>query len=140
MEDQMFDLATYRPDPYVTAGSSWARRKGIPSHRVSVRRIGDHAHVINTMFDDTTLAAVVTDGSRGYAAKVTPATRCQICQPVIYTLSYISPSGTPGAVSTQRHESLNQMAQNAIRLGLMNIEVKDDAGRDVTFDIPAFCE
>lgn len=132
--------AIYRPDPYITAGSDWARRQGIPNHCISVRRVGNHAHVINTMFDHTNVAAVVSAGTPGYAVKVTPTNRCLTCRPMVYTMKFTHPSGSPGGVSTTNRDSLDQMARNALRLGLSNIEVRDDTGHDVTFEIPAFCD
>lgn len=135
----MWNAANYRPDPLITAGSDWARRKGIPNHAVSVRRISDHVHVLNCMNDMNNLAAVVAPGT-SYVAQVTETRRCETCQPVIYTMSYLHRSGKPGSNCTRDRAHLDQMARNAMRLSLTNIEVRDDTGRDVTFEIPAFCE
>lgn len=136
----MFQSATYKPDQMITAGSAWAKRQGIPNHCFTVRRVGNHAHVINTMFDHANLAAVVVEGTCEYASEVILTNRCQVCQPLIYTMSYTHPSGKFGSVCTTNREHLDQMARNALRLNLTNIEVRDDTGRDVTFKIKAFCE
>lgn len=72
----------YRPDPLIVAGAAWMRARGLKSYQFSVRRVGDHAHVINCMFDMNTLNAIVTPGIDGYTARIeTVGDCCTICQP-----------------------------------------------------------
>jgi hypothetical protein len=74
----------HKPDPYVAAGVEHLRRLGVPHHRIWAYRVGrDHAHVINCMFDDPRLNAIVVKGNRGYTATVITAAgeRCPYCDP-----------------------------------------------------------
>lgn len=66
-------------DVLVRSGVDWALERGIPRHSLSVVRVGDHAHIINCMFDHPELAAIVSKGGPGYSSKVTPANTCQTC-------------------------------------------------------------
>jgi hypothetical protein len=71
----------YRVDPLINNGAEWARSQGLSNYQFSVRRVGDHAHVLNCSFDMVTLMAVVQEGSGGYQARIEKATRCEVCQP-----------------------------------------------------------
>ncbi len=68
----------YKPDELIIGGCRWARARGIPNHKFSVVRRGDHAHVINCMFDSATLVATVA-AEQGYTARVTATSECTRC-------------------------------------------------------------
>lgn len=69
----------YQPDELIIAGCGWARARSIPNHQFSVLRVGDHAHVINCMFDMATLTATVSR-EQGHYARVTATTECARCE------------------------------------------------------------
>ena len=132
---------TYRPDPLIVAGCDWARRKGLANHNFSVRRFADHAHVINCSFDTNSVAAIVTAGGPGYAARVVPGSTCAACKPVTYSASYaMTGSGRTYGVGDLTWAQAEQTARNLHRLGdrVCNIEMRDSRGRDVTFRLAAF--
>lgn len=139
----MWSAATYRPDPLVVAGSAWARRKGIPNHQISTHQFGSgdtaHVHVVNHMFDHAQIAATVVPGDRGVAARVTEGSRCPICQPRRYCLTFTSPTGGSQAFAGTWQEVCDR-AHLALKLHGVDIAVTDEAGVDVTFDVPAFAE
>jgi hypothetical protein len=140
-EDTMSTTATYRPDPLIVAGCAWARRQGIANQNFSVLRVGDHAHVINCMFDTNSLAAVVTTGGPGYAAHVEHGSSCKECAPITYSVNYRwSDSKRIGGNGDLTWEQLRQTARNLNRLGdrFCDIEARDSRGRDVTFEVPEF--
>jgi hypothetical protein len=75
----------YPVDKLIVSGCSWARRKGLRNNQFSARRVGNHVHILNCMFDQVDLAAIVEDTSgsgTGYATRVTATNSCHICHPV----------------------------------------------------------
>jgi hypothetical protein len=126
-------------DTYALDGKDWAIRHGFPKNKISTQRVSDHVHVISWMFDDMTLAAIVTDGAPHHTTKVTQTSRCTICQPITYTMTWTYPSGEPGKFVCRDRVKLDRAVRHAIRIGATDIEVMDDLGKDVTVEIPAAC-
>jgi hypothetical protein len=86
-------VSAVKVDPFVAAGADHLRRRGVPNHKISVFRVGgDHAHMVNAMFDDPRLDGIVVKGNRGYAAKVLTVTgeRCPYCKPQPVTVPELS--------------------------------------------------
>lgn len=134
----MWSAATYRPDSLVVAGSAWARRRGIPNHCVSTRRVGEHLHVVNHMFDHAEIAAAVLPGEPGYAAKVVPGKSCPVCDVPRFKLTFTSNGARQCYVGTWEQVCGRAPLVFHLDPDAVDVAVTDRHGHDVTFDVPAF--